>query len=689
MRQRALVLIAIFSLISGLCNAQELQKMQPEDLLREVSVGTPEVSPDGHWVAYRVSSYCMESEKRVGDIYVIPFAGGKPLRLTSHAGVEGDYAWSPDSRQLAFSAKRGDSKKSQIYVIDISRGEARRLTDIESGASDPLWSPDGKSIAFSSSVGDLYNEEEKEAFGDVRYVKHPRYFHLGRGWDTGKRRRIFVVSVDDGGEAKQLSDGPCADEGDHSFVWSPDSTTIAYVSNRSSEWWNSIDTNIYTVDVESEEIRQVTSNPGPDHSPVFSPDGKWLAYRASYEYNYESEAYKIHVVPSGGGQPTVLSDRLDRNVRSIAWGPQSRRIYFTASDQGRRNLQYVELDQPNSFVKVTDGWEQVSSFRVVDNQRFVIHASTDVTPREVYTLVQGKLTQLTREASQPWQEFAISPSQEIWVRGDDHPPLQGWLILPTDHQPGSPCPLILSIHGGPHGMYSPSFRSSYQLLANHGYAVLYTNPRGSDGYGQAFTDSIHEDWHTAPFADLMRFVDHLVDTGVADPERLGVTGGSYGGYMTNWVIGHTDRFAAAISSAGLSNMVSFFGTTDEQFFAEKEMAGVPWRNRETYLDNSPLWAADSVSTPTMFIHGDNDWRVRPEQGEQLFVALQKVGVPSVYVNFPDEQHGIRQPKHQLLRYQLMMEWFDHWLLDKPVKLATYIKPRAYVHPPTPPEDQAE
>jgi dipeptidyl aminopeptidase/acylaminoacyl peptidase len=277
----------------------------------------------------------------------------------------------------------------------------------------------------------------------------------------------------------------------------------------------------------------------------------------------------------------------------------------------------------------------------------------------------------------------VSPSEEIWIDTEDGARVQGWLIRPIGYEEGTGVPMILSIHGGPHGMSTPSVRFDFQLWANHGFAVLYTNPRGSDGYGQAFADAIHEDWHTLPFADLMAFVDRIVEMGVADPNALAVTGGSYGGYMTNWIIGQTDRFASAVSSAGLSNMVSFFGTTDEQFFAEKEMAGVPWESPEVYLSNSPLWAAESLSTPTMVLHGTDDWRVRPEQGVQLFLALQKEGVPSVYVEFPDEQHGVKKPGHRVLRQRLRLEWFEHWLKGEPATLATYIRPRAYVHPPRP------
>ena len=681
MGRRMLAALALL-LLPLLCAAQEGPLLAPDDHLNLVSVGTPRVSPDGRWIAYSVSRFDAERGKNDSDIYLIPFEGGEARRLTTHPGSESDYVWNPDSHRIAFAASR-DGDSDQIYVIDIDGGEARRLTDMESDAYGPAWSPDGTMLAFYSDVGDLYTAEEREALGDVRYIRHLRYYHR-RTWDDGARPRIFVMPAE-GGEARRLTDGECADEGDHSLAWSPDSREIAYVSNRAGEWWNSIDTNVYVVDVVSGESRQVTTNPGPDHNPAFSPDGGSIAYLASYEYNYEAENYRIHVVPrgGGGGEPLVLTGSLDRHINAFAWGPGGERIYFTAGSEGDYNIRFVETAAPDLFHDVTAGHQVIRRWSLVDNDRFVMLRATDVEDNEIYTLVGGQLNRLTTDANAFYAGYQIQPCEEIWIEAEDGARMQGWLIKPVGYQEGRSYPLILSIHGGPQGMSTPTLRFEFQLLANRGYAVLFTNPRGSRGYGQLFTDQINQDWGGLCYRDLMRFVDHVVETGIADPEKLGVMGGSFGGYMTNWIIGHTDRFAAAVSVAGLSNLVSFFGTTDEQFFIEKDMGGLPWRNREVYLGNSPLWHADNFSTPTMVIHGQYDFRVRTEQGEQIFTALQKMGVPSSYVWFPNEGHGVRQPIHLALYYRLKLEWFDHWLRGIPVDLATYITPRPYRHPPEP------
>jgi len=674
------VLVILVFCMGLLAEAGEQTILQAEDHLKQVSVGSPQVSPDGQWILYSVSGYCVKEKSAYSDLFLQPFSGGSPRQLTHTPSSESDYTWSPDGKQIAFCAKREGDAESQIYILPVNGGEARRLTTLATGASSPTWSPDGKTMAFCSTLGELYTAEQKEAFGSVRYLMHPRYHHLGKGWDSGKRQRLFVVSAQ-GGEPIQLTDGACADEGDHSLVWRSDSRALAFVSNRSPEWWNTIDTDIYQVDVVSKEMKRLTVNPGPDHSPSYSPDGKWLACRSSYEYNYESEDYKIQVQPVGGGEAKVLTTKLDRNVTSISWSPDSCGLYFSASSEGRSNIQYVTLAQPDHFVDVTTGQNNLHGWKVAGKGRFAMIRSTDTCPGELYTLEKGQFKRLTTAAEAPFKAYTRQPSEEIWLKAEDGTRVQGWLIKPLGYQEGQKVPLILSIHGGPHGMSSPGFRFDSQLYAHHGFAVLYTNPRGSDGYGQQFKDVIVEDWGEKPMADLMMFVDYVIDKGIADPVKLAVTGGSYGGYMTNWIITHSHRFAAAVSVAGLYNMTSFWGTTDEQFFVEKEMAGMPWTKREVYIKNSPIWYSDQLKTPTMVIHGNDDWRVRPEQGEQLFTALQKMGVPSVYANFPGEQHGIRGKANRTLYNQLMLEWFEHWLMGKPVKLATYVKPIPYSYPP--------
>lgn len=667
---RKMSLILVVLLITGMAFADD-KILQPGDYLKADRVGSPAVSPDGKLIAYSMTVTNPVTESRESNIYLQPIEGGEAFKLTGNPGGEGGYTWHPTKNILAFSARRG--KTSQIYLIDIKGGEAQQITNVETGAYSPMWSPDGKSIAFYSSFGERYSKEEKKAYGDVMYSKHLRYYHLGPGWDQGQRQRIFVVPAE-GGKATQLTDGECSDEGDNSMTWAPDSKSIFFVSNREAEWWNTIDTNIFKVDLATKNLTKISDNVGPDHSPSFSPDGKYLAWRASFEYNYESENYKVVVMKSGSEKYEVMTDKFGFNIRSFFWSPDSSKIYFSPSKHGHGHLHYFEIAKPDVFTQVTKGDYQFSGWNILSDNKFVVSRSDSTHAGEIYTLFDGEYKQLTTQGNKFWEGYKVLPSKEIWITNKDGVKVQGWLVKPLGYKEGDKFPMVLSIHGGPHGMSSPFLNFTYQLLAHHGLGVLFTNPRGSDGYGQEFADVIQKDWNTAPFSDLMEFVDYVVKNEGADPEKLGVTGGSYGGYMTNWVIGHTDRFNAAITSAGLSNMVSFYGSTDEQFFPEREMQGSPWENKDAYLLNSPIWHADKFTTPTLIVHGSDDWRVRPEQGRQLFTALQKMGVPSVYVEYPGEQHGIRGSKHRILNYQLYLDWFGHWLQGKEPGLATYITP---------------
>lgn len=420
-----LLSISLFCSFALFGTAGPEQKLfQPEDHLRQVSIGAPQVSPDGKWILYSLSGYCSENKKDYSDLYLLATTGGKPRRLTHSPSAERGYTWSPDGSQIAFAAKREGDSQSQIYILPLHGGEARRLTDVHEGAHGPLWSPDGKTMAFYSSVGELYSPEQQEAFGQVRYAMHPRYHHLGRGWDSGKRQRIFTIELA-GGEARQLSDGPCSDEGDHSMTWHPNSRALAFVSNRSPEWWNTIDTDIYQVDLDSTETRRLTVNTGPDHSPAYSPDGRWLAYRSSYEYNYESENYKLHLRPAAGGETRALTSVIDRNVRTFAWAADSRGIYFSTQSEGESNIHYLSLNRPDRIVEITRGRNNLYGWQQAGKGRFVTLAAADTRPPELYLVDQGRFKRLTISAEAPFKDYPRLPSEEIWLTAPDGTRVQG------------------------------------------------------------------------------------------------------------------------------------------------------------------------------------------------------------------------------------------------------------------------
>jgi len=663
MRAALLILTVFFMSPFSLRGETQKRAVSVDDLNALSRVGQPLVSPDGRFAAFTVSRYCEKKKRRVGDIHVVDLASGKSRRMTTHPGVESGITWSPDAKAIAFSARR-EGKTSQIYVLPLDGGEARCLTRLDSGASNPAWSPDGRWLAFHSAIGELYPEAMRKELGDVRYLTHLRYTH-SRRWDNGKRRRIFVVPLDGSAEPRQLTRGACSDEGDFDFAWSPDSREIAFVSNRDPEWWNSIDTNIYVVSLADGKTRQVTQNPGPDHDPAWSPDGRHLAWRSIFTYNYESENYKLVAADPRGKARRVLTGSLDRSVSSLRWSPRGKSIRFLFGNEGAHCLAEVpatggRLRRILTGRHVVYGWDQTP-----DGRALVLLRGDDTHAMELHLLQRGRLRQLTHVNDQAMAARIVRPAEAFWFKASDGARIQGWIVKPVGFKPGEKYPMILSIHGGPHGMSTLNYRFSFQLWAANGYVVVYTNPRASLGYGEAFSRAIWRDWGGQVYRDIMGAVDHVVKMGFVDEKRLGVTGGSFGGYMTNWIVGHTDRFSAAVTVAGLSNLVSFYGTTDEQFFPEAEFKGPPWKEKQVYIEQSPLWYAKNFKTPTMIIHGQYDFRVRTEQAEQMFTALQKQGVPSVYVWFPDEGHGVREPVHRRLYERLLLDWFDRYLKGKP------------------------
>lgn len=677
LKKSVLLFVSLLFLMSSVfLSAGQKRAITIDDMYRFKSVGSPVISPDGKLVAFTMSYYTTGEEiTRCGDIWVMDIDGKNMRKLTAHPAVESGVSWSPDSTRIAFSARRND-KKSQIYIINISGGEADQLTTIKTGASNPLWSPDGKWIAFYSNVGQLYSDEFKKELGDVRYITHLRYYHV-RSWDDGERRRIFAVPVEGGKDPIQLTKGECADEGDNSMAWAPDSKEIAFVSNRDPQWWNSIDTNIYTVSVPEGKIAQVTVNRGPDHSPAYSPDGKYLAFRSIFTYNYESENYKIVVRKRGGeekGKP--LTTALDQTVREFKWSPDSKTIFFRYAYNGLYNIKSVPVSG-GSFKDVVTGRFVISSWDVAkDGKTFVVSKSDDISQTELFSF-RKKWKKLTGFNDAFMAQLHTMPVEELWVQSENEFKIQTWIIKPVGFETGKKYPMVLSIHGGPHGMYTIMYRSYFQYLAANGYVVVYSNPRASLGYGETFSRQVWQEWGGLGYRDLMRVTDAVIKLGFVDEKRMGVTGGSYGGYMTNWIIGQTDRFAAAITSAGISNLTSFYGTTDEQFFPEAEYKGTPYDQKELYIKHSPIWYAKNFKTPTMIIHGQYDFRVRLEQAEQMFTALQKQNVPSVYVYFPDEGHGVRKPVHRKLYYRVILDWFDRFLKGKPSHFLKNAKDHAY------------
>jgi dipeptidyl aminopeptidase/acylaminoacyl peptidase len=639
--------------------------VSPEDLFQITGVANPQLSPDGTQVLFGVSRPDRESNTTRSNIYLLPLPGGEPRQLTRSEKRDGSPRWSPDGTRLSFTANR--SGKSQIWILDLAGGEPRQLTDFKAGLGGALWadnghawSPDGKWIACVSR-GNV-EKEDTTPTNDMKVVERTFYKWSG-GFNPNQPTHIWITPVD-GGESKQLTDD--GDQDDHSLSWSPDSKEIAFVSNRTGDWDNNANNDLFAVSIDSGETRRITDTPGPEFTPAWSPNGKWIACAASDRGNISKDSpagnTEIYLVPSGGGNPVKLSGSLDRRSGSPTWSSDSENIYFSAVDHGTRHI-YRVSHNGGDVDQVTEGANQISGFSLGD-ELLIFARNTEFRPNELYsfdlqTRQEKKLTTLSLEWS---EEVVTRPSEPFQFKTFDELTVQGWILKPTEFEEDKTYPALLSIHGGPHGSHGHGFRLSHLALAGAGYAVVYIDPRGSSGYGQSFADGCVDDWGGGDYQDLMIGMDAAIEQNPwIDPERLGVFGGSYGGFMTNWVVTQTDRFKAGVSHASLSNHISFYGTSMYQLLMENEFGGKPWEVYDAYWDRSPMAHVANARTPLLLTHGEVDHDVPIGQGEEFFIALKKLGVPAEFVRYPREGHGISEPVHVQDFIQRHINWFDRYL----------------------------
>jgi dipeptidyl aminopeptidase/acylaminoacyl peptidase len=651
-----------FAIISVLAIAAQAKRAPlPDDLFAIKDAGDARLSPDGATVVYTVTSMDREKNGYVSNLWLVPAGGGPTAQLTSGEASDSTPRWSPDGKKIAFASNR--EGKSALWIVDVASREVRMIAPWErsnfflSKAGEMFcWSPDSKQIAFVA-----VEKPGQAESTDPRVITRAQY-KTRTSFSDNLRSHIFLVSID-GGSVRQLTRGPY-DE--HSICWSPQGDEIVFLSNREQDPDSNLNYDIFAVEVMKAVERRLTQTRGVEFAPAWSPDGEFITYTATKRNTttIDSVAEDTHVwvIDRKGNEAKEVSAALDRRASAPQWSSDGNSIYFLAGDHGKTIIYRVGREG-GAVTPVLDGQYQIGSLTVAAGS--LAFTRTDETaPAEIYSAKSagGEMRKLTSVNTDTLAELNFVKSENLRFKSFDGAEIEGWLIRPADLQAGKKCPVILTIHGGPHGMYGYSFNLTNQIYAARGYAVLYINPRGSTGYGQKFSDGCVNEWGGGDYQDLMKGVDYaLAKYNWLDQNRLGVTGGSYGGFMTNWVITQTPRFKVAVASASLSNLISFYATSLYQDLIHVEFKGYPWDNYDLLWKYSPIRYAKDVTTPTMFIHGEQDNDVHITQAEEMYMALKRRGIETVMVRYPREGHGLREPLHRLDQINRMLAWFDRFI----------------------------
>jgi dipeptidyl aminopeptidase/acylaminoacyl peptidase len=656
--------------------------MTVDDLLAVKSVSDPQVSPDGKSVVYVVSEIDRAANKSNSDLWLVPMSGGEPRRLTTAPGADNHPRWSPDGKQIAFTSDRGGS--TQVWLLPMEGGEARPLTRLPVDVAGPIWSPKGDRIAFVAEVYPGLSPEETAARDKERVASKSKariYDHLmvrhWTAWDEGKRSHLFVADARTG-EAKDLTPRlevhtpPAPFGGSNDYAFSPDGKELAFTAEPRKDHAWSTNTDIWVVPAEGGELKNLTeSNPGADAQPAYDPsDPRRLAYVSQARAGFEADLWVLKVLDRDRGKAVDVSSALDRPVQSFMWADsRGKRLLAVVDDSGGQSIYELSADG-GSRSRVVRGYAITAVHAAIGGdagaRRELVFVRSDAAhPSEVFRARGGGSDDpLTQHNDSLVSGLDLAGAEGFTFEGARGDQVSGWLIRPPGFDSSKRYPVVFLIHGGPQGAWHDEWhaRWNYQMFAAPGYAVVAINPRGSTGFGQSFTDQISRDWTGRVYEDLMRGLDHaLKKYPFLDGDRVAAAGGSFGGFMVNWIAGHTDRFRALVSHAGIYDLTSMNATTEELWFAEWEFGGMPWDDPAGHAERSPSSYAKSFKTPTLVLHGALDFRVPDAQGLGMFTALQRRGVPSRLVFFPDEGHWILKPGNRVVWWREVQGWLDKYL----------------------------
>ena len=649
-----------------------------EDMMALKRIGEPVLSPDGKWVVFAAIDVNLEENTRKSYLWIVPSEGGDARRLTAGQSTEDRPRFAPDGKRLIYTSTASGGSQIWMADFDLSAGSlatsARQVTSLSTEGDGGVWSPDGRNILFISQVypdcsDDACNKTRDEALvkSKVKALIFNRLFY--RHWSSYthfKRTHLFVVSIE-GGNAKDITPGdhdvpPFNLGGQDLYAISPDGQEVAYTSNIDEVEATSTNNDIFVVPIGGGTAKKISTSPGSDSTPLYSPDGKFIAYRSQARGGYESDRFRLLIYDRQNGQTRDLTPNFDRWVGSFAWTPDSSAIYFSSEDKGEAPIYVLPLNggAPRQVIAGHNDDVEIAK----DGKAVFFTRMSAQAPNEIYKSAipaSESATPVTHLNDAVLSQVSMRPLEPFRFKGANNTQVEGFIVKPPNFNDSQKYPVKFLIHGGPQGAWgdSWSYRWNAQLFAANGYVVVMINPRGSTGYGQRFIDEINGDWGGNAYIDLMRGLDYVERTyPYVDKDRECALGASYGGYAVNWILGHTNRFKCLVSHDGMFNTESAYGTTEELWFNEWEFKGTPWNNRELYRKWSPHLFARNFKTPTLVVHSQLDYRLDVSEGFQLFTTLQRLKVPSRMLYFPDEGHWVLKPQNSRLWYKTVNEWVD-------------------------------
>jgi dipeptidyl aminopeptidase/acylaminoacyl peptidase len=681
--------VVLFSLLlAPLTSAQQAtstpRPITVDDVFQIRDVRDPQISDDGKWVAYIVSTASLKDDKSETRVWMAPPSGGDAVVMTAEAVSSSHPQWSPDGKYLSFLSKRGEGK-TQVWLLNRMGGEAQHITETIQDVDDFAWSPDSKRLVLvlrDPSPEELEAAKAKEKPGSddkdakdekPKKPKTPKPWVVDRyrfktdtvGYLDRRRTHLYVFDI----ATKTMTQVTSGDFDDRQPAWSPDGKMLAFTSNRSTpDPDRTYDSNIWVVAADNTDkgahLTQVTTNPGSDEEPSWSPDGKWITYITHLDPKlFQYGTRHVGVSPAAGGEAKVLTLALDRMSRVPHFSPDGKSIYFLAEDDGSNILCRVPVEG-GEITRPISGRVAVFGYSIAKTGDIAAMIMTLDRPGEIYLMADGaasgKFTRITHVNDEFLAKIRMVTPEYVKFKSKDGTTVAGYLYKPLDYVAGKKYPTILHPHGGPVGEYFGTFDHFAQVLAANGYAVLEPNPRGSSGYGEAFCKAIYADWGNKDYQDDMAMVEYAIAQGITDPDKLGVAGWSYGGISTDFIIGQTKRFKAAVSGAGSAFFAALYG--HDQYILDYDVElGHPWENRAVWEKISPYFRVANITTPTLFMGGEIDWNVPILGSEEMYQAMKTLGRETELVVYPGEYHSIRTPSHVKDRIERHLSWFAHYV----------------------------